>query len=217
MKGFSPVSIALLDDHQLFLKGLAMVVKGMSDDFSVTSFNGPVQLVDDVLAGKSFDLIISDLIMDEMSGLGFLELIRRHTADLPILILTGINNPPPIAEIVSLGANGYLHKSAGEEILREAIETLLSGNSYFRDDFQQHFSSEFRAAVSQPDSALPKLAPRQIEVLKLISSGASNREISDKLSISENTVKAHLRQIFIELGVNKRTACVRRAQDLGII
>ncbi|RZV38872.1 MAG: response regulator transcription factor, partial [Acidimicrobiales bacterium] len=64
---------------------------------------------------------------------------------------------------------------------------------------------------------LPKLSPRQIEVLRLIANGASNRQISEEMIISENTVKSHLKSIFFEMRVNKRTACVRKARTLGLI
>ena len=68
----------------------------------------------------------------------------------------------------------------------------------------------------EPDF-LPKLSPRQVEVLRLIANGASNRQISEEMIISENTVKSHLKTIFFEMRVNKRTACVRKARTLGLI
>lgn len=217
------VKIALIDDHRLFLSGLSILVESMSGDFETELFSDPTQLVAQLERGERFDLIVSDLAMGEMSGLHFIERTRAISRSTPILILTGISSSPPIEEIAALGANGLVHKSVGDEVLREAIETLLSGRSYFDNGFQRIESEELGTAArgeadsSVPPTRVPKLAPRQIEVLRRISEGASNREIAQDLSISEHTVKAHLRQIFLVMGVNKRTACVRKAQTLGII
>lgn len=214
------VRIALVDDHQIFLQGLSLLIEGMSRDFETSAFSNPVMLIEKLRAEINYDLVISDLTMNEMSGLNLIAQIRSIAPKLPILILTGIANTSPLNEIKALGAEGFVHKSAGDKFLREAIESLLAGKTYYADGLGH--TGRIETTINRGDAAskenpLPKLAPRQIEVLKLISIGASNREISRQLSISENTVKAHLRQIFGEMGVNKRTACVRRAQSLGII
>lgn len=217
------IKIAVIDDHRIFLDGISLLIDGMEEDFTVESFNAPLEFLKNAESGKTFDLVICDLIMNAMNGLAFVAALRTHSKTMPILMLSGINTAPPIEDVKRLGANGFVHKSAENEVLKKAIETVLGGGTYFTEGLGDSAietptkidGSEWDAAYN--GKAMPKLAHRQIEVLRLIGEGATNKEISETLNISENTVKTHLKQIFRELGVNKRTACVRKAQTLGLI
>ncbi len=214
------VKIAVLDDHRMFLEGVSMLVSSLDESYAVSNFHVPVELLQALEGGLHFDLIICDLIMDQMNGLAFVTAARSHTRKIPILMLSGINSSPPIAEMISLGADGFVHKSSGNETLGEAVTSLLSGKRYF-GDFEDHKPAPNGADEEHDEflttEPLPTLGKRQVEVLKMIAHGASNKEVAARLDISENTVKTHLKQIFIALGVNKRTACIRKAQTLGII
>lgn len=214
--------IALLDDHRMFLDGLSLFFSGHSDRFDVLTFEKPADLMHTIATGVKFDLLISDLIMKEMSGLAFVSAIRSHSKTLPILMLSGINSPPPVREIINLGANGFIHKSADNTALLHAVDTLIAGDTYFPEDMLDGDEATSLGVMDdgefldEPDY-FPKLSPRQVEVLRLIADGASNRQISEEMIISENTVKSHLKSIFYEMRVNKRTACVRKARTLGLI
>lgn len=214
--------IAVIDDHRIFLEGITLLVKGMSDIFEVEGFSAPLEFLRTVETNAKFDLVICDLIMNAMNGLAFVAALRSQSETIPILMLSGINTAPPIDEVKRLGANGFVHKSAENEILKEAIQTVLNGQAYFSDGLgdsimrpESNSNADWETAYN--GKAMPKLAARQIEVLRLIAEGATNKDVSKALMISENTVKTHLKQIFLELGVNKRTACVRKAQTLGLI
>ncbi|MFC3052098.1 response regulator [Kordiimonas pumila] len=217
------VHIAVLDDHRMFLEGLSMLVESMVGHYSVTNFHEPVELLHQLEAGQHYDLVLCDLIMNRMNGLAFVAAARAYTKRIPILMISGINTPPPLAEMQSLGASGFVHKSADNETFLKAIETVLRGKAFFEVVGSDDVAADLCALRGNEDSAnslieaLPSLGKRQVEVLKMIAHGASNKEISNTLSISENTVKTHLKQIFMILGVNKRTACVRKAQALGLI
>ncbi|MCB2083032.1 MAG: response regulator transcription factor [Sphingomonadaceae bacterium] len=137
-------------------------------------------------------------------------------------MISGINTPPPLDEMRQLDAQGFVHKSCDDDILIEAIETVLAGGTYFTDAGESGAVARPAVFGNVPDeigdgAVVPVLTARQMEILRLISGGAANKEIARALSISENTVKTHLRQIFELLRVNKRTACVRAAQSLGIL
>ena len=215
------LKIAILDDHRMFLEGISLVMEGMESRFSIDGFDSPSSLLEKIKAQKSYDLIICDLVMNQMNGLAFVAATRGHDKSTPILILSGINSEPPIKEMIRLGANGFVHKSAENDELLKAINILVDGGKYFEGYTLETGSLDFASETENQSRDLPTTIPilgkRQIEVLQMIAKGASNKEISSTLSISENTVKTHLRQIFEELGVNKRTACVSKAQALGII
>ena len=210
----------MLDDHRIFLEGISLL---LAESYTVNSFSAPIALLRRIEGGKSFDLILCDLIMNEMNGLAFIAAVRAHTGKVPILVLSGINTAPPIAEMMRLGASGFVHKSADNNTLVNALETVLTGGQYFVNEFGQDIVGEApiskyaRVDDGDDEDSLPSLGARQFQVLQMIAQGASNKEIANRLNISENTVKTHLRQIFAELRVNKRTACVRKAQTLGLI
>lgn len=210
----------MIDDHRLFLAGFTLLLEQFDKPFVVTPFGEPVSLLRSLDDGLIFDLIICDLVMPSMNGLAFAQALRDQSS-VPLMILSGINTYPPISEMKQLGVSGFVHKSADDAVLLAAIQTILAGKTSFPDAGE--------AGAEAPDSnfgdvvepyeveSVPVLTPRQIEVLQLISNGASNAEISASLGISANTVKSHLRQIFDLLQVNKRTACVRAAQAFGLI
>lgn len=214
------VKIAVIDDHQIFLDGVSLLVKSMDERFEVCGFSAPMTLLSEVKTGAKFDLVLCDLIMNSMNGLAFISALRAHAKTLPILMLSGINTAPPLAEIKRLGGQGFVHKSVDNQNLLSAIQTVLAGGTYFADGLEAgKINAPIAIAQDGMDDPVvtPQLSGRQMEVLGLIANGASNKEIARTLSISENTVKTYLKQIFLELGVNKRTACVRKAQMLGLI
>ncbi len=215
------ISVALVDDHRLFLTGFALLLERIDKDCSVEAFGSPVDMLRAIDAGKRFDLVICDLVMRSMNGLAFLDAFRSRPF-APVLMISGMNAAPPLAEMRRLDARGFVHKSADDAVLVEAIETLLAGGTYFPDavvDAEAAGSGSFGDIKERfaDDGDLPALTPRQLEIVQLISNGAANKEIGATLGISENTVKTHLKQIFEALRVTKRTACVRAARSLGIL
>lgn len=205
------VNIAVIDDHRLFLDGISMQIIAIDPSFTVEKFSSPTVFLESLTRGERFDLVICDLVMDVMNGLAFVAAIRAQSQELPILMLSGINTAPPIDEIRRLGANGFVHKSAENTTLKDSIEIILAGGSYFVEGlgdraFKQIASKHWEEGMydTKKGTLLPKLGERQIQVLRLIADGASNKIIAQEMAISENTVKSHLKQIFLELGVNKR-------------
>lgn len=219
------INIAVLDDHKIFLEGISILVEDMSGEYRVTNYHSPVALLHALEGEGSFDLIICDLIMSQMNGLAFVAAARSRIKTIPILMLSGINSIPPIREMMRLGTSGFVHKSAENETLRRAVQTVLAGGQFFEEvahlDVAENISTSPESTIKSGDdgeiTALPILGKRQVEVLQMIAQGASNKEISRRLDISPNTVKTHIKHIFTEMGVNKRTACVRRAQTLGML
>ncbi len=214
--------IAILDDHIIFLDAITLLIENLDSQYNVSRFSSPIEILMDVEKGRKFDLILCDLIMSTMNGLAFLGALRAHTKSIPVIFLSGINTAPPIRDIKRIGGNGFVHKSVPKDDLARAIKTVLSGNNCFEDGLGNYVvekPSEIRLAEDslKDDDKLPRLGTRQAEILRLIANGYTNKDIARNLSISENTVKTHLKQIFRELAVNNRTACVRKAQTLGII
>ena len=174
---------------------------------------GNLQAALDKLALESpVDLMLLDLEMPGMNGLeGFREIRRRYPA-LPIAIVSGVNDVRIIRELLDGGARGYIPKLAGSEQLMNALRRVLKGEIYVPDAL-------FIPAQLTPandDKASP-LTSRQHEILPLLAEGMPNKRIADALSVTEGTVKQHLKDLFRRLGVRNRTQAVKEAQRLGLL
>lgn len=220
----TPARIALIDDHHMFLDGLREVIKSLEQRYECTSFASPREALRQIEVGTVFDLILCDLVMAEMNGVAFLQALKVRHVRMPVLILSGIDTMPPVETVLNLGARGFVAKSAPSSELRKAINTVLEGEIFLSTEMWSLVGNRTNAPASGPSGEPDKLAtgehligPRQIEVLKLIAEGYSNRHISEVLNISENTVKTHIQNIFRQMNVTRRTACVSKARTLGLI
>tara|TARA_R110000824_G_scaffold118960_14_gene272194 strand:+ start:327488 stop:328159 length:672 start_codon:yes stop_codon:yes gene_type:complete len=218
------VKIALIDDHHMFLDGLSEVIKSLDKRYYCTCFASPRAAISRIEAGAVFDLILCDLVMEEMNGVAFLQAIKARHVTTPVLIVSGIDTMPPVETVLNLGARGFVSKSAPSLSLREAIETVLAGDIFLSEEMWSLVNSNPRTvqhnnAISvEPAASIDHvIGGRQLEVLNLIAEGYSNKRISDVLNISENTVKTHIQNVFRQLNVTRRTACVSKARTLGLI
>ena len=215
-----PRRIALVDDHRMFVDGFGVLLTSLRPGLEVIPFDEPVVFLRRLEAGDTFDLVILDLVMRSMNGLAVLAAMRDRKARAPVLVISGIGTEPPLAEMRALGARGFVHKTADTGTLVEAAEVILAGRSFFPTSTASESDGAQRAQPMEDvvmSDGLPSLAPRQLEILHLIGQGETNKAIAASLEISENTVKSHLRAIFEALGAHTRTACVRKAQALGLL
>lgn len=215
------VRIAIVDDHQMFLDGLSEVIRQLDPHYECWGFDSPRKAIEAVEAGQKFDLVISDLVMAEMNGIAFVTAVRARRPLLPIMIVSGIDTAPPVEKVIDAGAFGFVPKSAGSNVLHQAIQAGLTGGTYISDDVWSYVTTETTSRRTNSTQTLPDadvhLGARQTEVLKLLAEGCSNKDIARILNISENTVKSHISSLFRQLGVSRRTACLNKARQLGLI
>jgi DNA-binding NarL/FixJ family response regulator len=210
MKTTDRYRIGIIDDHQLFLDGLSLLVANIDPQIDVEAHPAAKSMIDALSEGKSYDLIICDLIMRELNGLAFLGALKTLKSPPPVIIMSGISSDPPIQQVRAMGARAFIHKSADPDMLTHVIQTVRQGGTWFP------------GAPTTPDMPVgsdiwSSLTKRHKEILTLLVDGASNRDIAETLCISENTVKSHLKQMFTNFGVTKRTVLVKRARLLGLI
>ncbi len=196
--------IAVVDDHALVLAGLTQLIGTIDSNFTTVAFQDGFSLLQNIEEGISFDLIITDLGMEKMNGLMLVEVLRGKGLSTPVIIVSGVDNALSDSETFSAGANRFVHKGDDFEELSQAIHELMG-------------LRPARKAPAPAPAMHINLAPRQIEIVRLVSTGASNKDISAELEISENTVKTHLKKIFQTLEVNNRVECVQKASALGFV
>jgi DNA-binding NarL/FixJ family response regulator len=182
-------TIAVIDDHALFLEGLAGLLRSMALDVTVATFQTGLAFLEKLHGGLEPDLVLTDLTMKSMNGLAIVDAVHAQSRHTPVLIVSGIDASIIHQDIVASGACGLVPKACDVD--------------------------ELTAALLQ--SRVSDLSQRQLEVLTLLGTGASNKEISGQLNISDNTVKSHLKAIFVALGVSRRTASIQKARALGLI
>jgi DNA-binding NarL/FixJ family response regulator len=171
-----------------------------------TATNGK-EAVQKALNGK-FDLVLMDLQMPEMSGIDAISAIRGEFPDARIIVLTTYSGDIQVSRAIKAGARAYLLKGMLRSELLETIRAVYAG--------QKRVSAEIAAEIAEhaTDDAL---TPREVHVLRLVARGNANKEIAVKLSLTEETVKSHVKNVLSKLGANDRTHAVTIALKRGII
>nr|WP_244327941.1 response regulator transcription factor [Roseibium sp. RKSG952] len=156
------------------------------------------------------DLILLDLGMPGMRGFSGLMYIRAQFASVPVVIVSANEDPQSIRRAMEFGASGFIPKSHGIEIIREAIQSVMDGGTWTPDDIDLNAHDAAGDLVQR----LATLTPQQVRVLMMLSEGLLNKQIAYELSVSEATVKAHVSAILQKLGVESRTQAVIAASKI---
>ena len=204
------VRIVIADDHPVVRTGIQGILVSQPDFEVVGEASTGGEAVDLVRALRP-DVVLMDLRMPEMDGV---EAISRIVAEQPearVLVLTTYDGDADIVRAVGAGATGYLLKDTPREELCRAVRAAARGESVLAPVVAARLMRRTR----EPEEET--LSGREVEVLKLVAGGTSNKEIGQQLHISEATVKSHLSHIFGKLGVDDRTAAVTAALERGIL
>lgn len=210
-------TVVVVDDHPLFLSGVQQIFKRQPDFEVIGAAESAAQLAA-LLKRCQPDIILMDIEMPETNGLDATALVRRQAPDAKVVILTGYDNPDLIFRALKIGAVGYLLKNTRAKELRDSLRRVAAGEVLLNPDLAAKFLREFRRDQEAEElrRLVQTLTPREDEVLRLVATGASNREISGQLFISELTVKMHLARIFRKLQVNDRTKAAIVALKAGL-
>jgi len=196
----------VVDDHPLFRTALGQV---LSDTADIAEAGDVEELLTLLETGPDVDLVLLDLHMPGVHGFSGLLLVRAQFPQVPVLVVTAVDDNTALRRSLELGAAGYLRKSAPVAEIRQAVEEVIAGGTWPED-----------GAPAQPDGQaedlqrLSKLTPQQVRVLMMLSQGLMNKQIAHELSISEATVKAHVSAILQKLDVDSRTQAVILAKSL---
>lgn len=213
-----PLRILLVDDHVLFRKGIVAMLASHPDLRVAGEAGDGLEALEQARQIMP-DVILMDINMPRLSGL---EAVKRIKAEMPhvhILMLTVSDTDEDLFAAIKNGAEGYLLKNLEPEQLFEMIEGIRHGTSPMSIALATRILNEFREPKSQPHLAAPvgELTPRETQVLELIVEGKTNREIAAALSIAEDTVKIHLRNILEKLHLQNRIQAAVYAVRQGLV
>ncbi|AAM24882.1 MAG: Response regulators consisting of a CheY-like receiver domain and a HTH DNA-binding domain [Caldanaerobacter subterraneus] len=192
------IRLLVADDHALIRKGLVQLIE-LEKDIRVISQASNGEEAYRLAKELSPDIILMDINMPVMNGITAAKKLKAEKHPSKILFLTIYNDKEYLVEALKLGVEGYILKDAEYDDLIKAVRTIYNGGVYIHPSLMQEIED------SNEELLRKELTPREIEILKLLSQGYSNKEIAQKLFLSEKTVKNHVYNIFRKLGVKDRT------------
>lgn len=208
------IRLLLVDDHPVVRTGLRGMFETDAGFVVAGEAANGAEAVEQVRAVRP-DVVLMDLQMPVVDGVEAIRRIRALPAPPPVLVLTTYDSDVQILRAVEAGASGYLLKDTPRETLFEAVRSAAAGGSPLAPTVAARLLG--RLGPGSPARGEGTLTVRELEVVRLVARGASNREIARDLRISEATVKTHLLKIFEKLGVADRTSAVTTAMERGLI
>ncbi len=197
------ISIMITDDHSMIREGLKSLLE-LDDDFKVIAEAVDGRDCLDKLDVYKPDILLLDINMPNMNGLDVLKELKARKSKVKVLVLTVHNETEYLMKAVDIGINGYVLKDSESAELKKAIRAIMDGETYIKPSLIPALNAK-RLERNEDEKKIDSLTRRELEVLKLLAIGMYNKEVAEKLEISERTVKNHVSNIFKKLEVTDRT------------
>lgn len=214
------IKILLVDDQPLFREGLRTLLS-VQADFAVVGEAGDGAEALRLARLLRPAVVLMDLQMPTLDGVAATRRLRTEQPDCRVIVLTTFDDDEKVFDGLRAGAVGYLLKDAPSEKLAEAIRLAARGESFLQPSVAAKVVAEFARLANKPGAQVQPLveplSTREREILSLIATGASNREIAGTLFLAEGTVKNHVTNILGKLGVRDRTQAALKAKETGLI
>jgi DNA-binding NarL/FixJ family response regulator len=210
--GGGRIRVAVADDHELFRRGLTMLLT-VEDDIEVVGEARDGVAATELAASTAPDVILMDVRMPKRSGIEACLAIKEVAPTARIIMLTSSDEEADLYDAVKNGASGYILKDSSIDAVAHAVRVVADGQSLISPSMAIKLLDEFKemSRSEGQQAPTPRVTARELEVLQLVAQGLSNREIGNRLFISENTVKNHVRNILEKLQVNSRMDAVMHA------
>jgi DNA-binding NarL/FixJ family response regulator len=212
------IRVVVADDQAAVREGLVLLL-GLLDDVEVVGSATDGEEAVALVGANAVDVVLMDLRMPRCDGVLATKRIRSEHPETQVVVLTTYAEEADIIAAMRAGALGYLTKDAGRAQIAAAVRTAAGGQAVLDPAVQQRLLAAASAGPSRPapaDEATADLTPREVEVLRLIADGLSNREIASRLFLTEATVKSHINRLFAKTGVRDRAQAVQYAYSHGL-
>ncbi|MEV4413629.1 response regulator transcription factor [Catellatospora sp. NPDC049609] len=216
-----PVRVLLADDQSLFREALAVLL-GVHDDIEVVGEAGDGAQALDRAAALRPDVVLMDLRMPVLDGVAATRRMRAEQPGVRVIVLTTFDDDEEVFAALRAGALGYLLKDASSAQLVEAVHAAARGEAVLQPSVAAKVVAQFARLPAGPGEPRPQplvvpLSERELDVLRLLAGGRSNREIAAELFLAEGTVKNHVTNVLAKLDARDRTQAALRARELGLL
>jgi DNA-binding NarL/FixJ family response regulator len=214
------IRLLLVDDQTMFRDGMRVLLRSQAD-FDVVGEAGDGEEALAKAAALKPDVVLMDLRMPGLDGAAATRRMRALQPEVRVIVLTTFDEDAAIFDGLRAGATGYLLKDAPTEKLYEAIRAAARGESFLQPSVAARVVAEF-ARLSEQAPAWTQilsepLSPREVDILRLLANGSTNKEIAATLVLAEGTVKNHVTNILSKMGVTDRTKAALLARELGLL
>lgn len=209
------IRVALADDHPIVLEGLANLLQAQGD-FDVVSRCQSGREALEALREHQPDVLVLDLRMPGMGGLEALREMRTQGMKARVVLLTAALEEDDVLEAIRLGVKGVILKEMAPNLLVQCIRTVAAGGQWLEKQSVGRALEKLLQREASSQQLAGALTPRELEVVRMMVHGLRNKEIADRLCVSEGTVKVHLHNIYEKLGTDGRMALVLWAKERGI-
>ena len=210
------VRILLVDDHQLIIDGLKSLLNDTEGIRVVSNSNNGKSAIE-LLEVLDVDVILMDIDMPIMNGLDAAKIIKQKHSSIKIIMLSMHSEKAMIKDLIQIGVDGYLLKNSSKEELINAIVKVSAGGQYFSSDVTLSLLIDDNSEIRGNSLKGVNLTNREIEIIKLIAEGYTNKEIGEKLFISHRTVDSHRTNLMKKLEVNNVAGLISYAIKRGIV
>jgi DNA-binding NarL/FixJ family response regulator len=209
------VKFLIIDDHRMFCDGLKLIFSQRDDQPTVFEADHCAAGFEHARAHPDIDLVMLDISLPDMDGHDALKVFSKQFPTLPVIMLTASESRHIMRRCFDAGASGYIPKSSSAEVMMSAIQLVLAGGIYVPPSLTITGTLPHSNRNTPVDlETLGKLTGRQAEVLSHLQDGISNKQIAERLSLSEATVKVHISAILKALGLRSRVEAALIAQKL---
>ncbi|TYP99421.1 LuxR family two component transcriptional regulator [Tenacibaculum adriaticum] len=198
------IKVHVADDHKILIDGVIALLN-TEDDIEVEGYSLTGKEVIEWFKTNKADVLILDINMPELDGIGVLKIFQKRNISQKTIILSGLSDPKLVQEMIALGANGFIEKSSASEHIIRAIKTVHKGEQYYSDEIKSSlfelFVNESKTDETIKNVVEEPLTDREKEVLKLITQEFSTSEMAEKLDVSIKTIETHRRSLYKKLKV----------------
>ena len=215
----SKIKILLADDHQIVLDGLKSLLSDINDFEVIGAVSNGKDAVDFIATKEKPDIAVLDIDMPVMNGINATREIKKNFNGVRVLTLSMHNEKGVIQTLMDAGADGYILKNSSREELEKGIRAICRGETFFSTDVTMSLlnqSTEITANNELPEE-VKDLTEREVEILKLVAEGYSNKEIGERLFISHRTVDTHRTNLMKKMDVHNVAGLIRIALKSGLV
>ena len=207
------IRVLVVDSHPIVLKGIELFLNSRPDIHVVGTLGSSVEIFDFV-RNKDVDVIVSEIDLPELNGITAIRAIKKEYKSINALMFS--NQPEEVyaVSVLKAGASGYLHKSATTDQLEDAIRTVHKGDISLSPKMDKNL--RYEDTRNTKNRLFKKLSSRELEVLKLLTIGRKNKEISEELNINEKTVRTYKSRLFKKLNVSNIVELINQAKHQNL-